>query len=65
MASKLKIDIISDVVCPWCTIGYKRLEKAISEMGVEDKIELEWQPFELNPHMPPEGENVQEHIANC
>jgi len=64
MASKLKIDIISDVVCPWCTIGYKRLEKAITEMGVEDQIELEWQPFELNPHMPIEGENVQEHIAN-
>ena len=64
MASKLKIDIISDVVCPWCTIGYKRLEKAITEMGVEDQIELEWQPFELNPHMPTEGENVQEHIAN-
>lgn len=64
MDSKLKIDIISDVVCPWCTIGYKRLEKAISEMGIEDKIALEWQPFELNPHMPPEGENVQEHIAN-
>lgn len=64
MAPKIKIDIVSDVVCPWCTIGYKRLEKAISEMGIEDKIELEWQPFELNPHMPPEGENVQEHIAH-
>ncbi len=64
MADTLKIDIISDVVCPWCTIGYKRLEKAISEMGLEDRIEMEWQPFELNPHMPAEGENVQEHIAN-
>ena len=64
MAEKIKIDIVSDVVCPWCTIGYKRLEKAISELGVEDKIEIEWQPFELNPNMPPEGENVQEHIAN-
>ncbi|MFT4831631.1 MAG: putative DsbA family dithiol-disulfide isomerase [Psychroserpens sp.] len=64
MAVKIKIDVISDVVCPWCTIGYKRLEKAISEMGIGDKIELEWQPFELNPHMPSEGENVKEHIAN-
>ena len=64
MTEKLKIDIISDVVCPWCTIGYKRLEKAISELGIEDKIEIEWQPFELNPQMPAEGENVQEHIAN-
>ncbi|MET6991178.1 DsbA family oxidoreductase [Sediminicola arcticus] len=64
MAGKIKIDIVSDVVCPWCTIGYKRLETAILEMGIADKIELEWQPFELNPQMPSEGENVEEHIAN-
>ncbi|AEH02621.1 DsbA family oxidoreductase [Lacinutrix sp. 5H-3-7-4] len=63
MADKLKIDIVSDVVCPWCTIGYKRLEKAIQELGIEDKIEIEWQPFELNPNMPAEGQNVIEHIA--
>ncbi|NNF19603.1 MAG: DsbA family oxidoreductase, partial [Flavobacteriaceae bacterium] len=64
MTDKIKIDVVSDVVCPWCIIGYKRLEKAISELGIEDKIELEWQPFELNPLMPEEGENVREHIAN-
>ncbi len=64
MSDKIKIDIVSDVVCPWCTIGYKRLEKAISEMGIQDKVEIEWHPFELNPNMPVEGENVQEHIAN-
>jgi len=63
MKNKLKIDIISDVVCPWCTIGYKRLEKAIQELGVEDKIDIQWQPFELNPNMPAEGQNVTEHIA--
>ncbi|MUH37467.1 DsbA family oxidoreductase [Zobellia amurskyensis] len=63
MAEKIKIDLVSDVVCPWCVIGYKRLERAISEMGIEDKIDLEWQPFELNPTMPAEGQNVQEHIA--
>ncbi|MCM4169983.1 DsbA family oxidoreductase [Arenibacter sp. TNZ] len=63
MINKLKIDIVSDVVCPWCTIGYKRLEKAISELGIKDKVEIEWQPFELNPQMPAEGQNVQEHIA--
>ncbi|GEQ85108.1 2-hydroxychromene-2-carboxylate isomerase [Patiriisocius marinistellae] len=63
MSDKLKIDIVSDVVCPWCTIGYKRLEKAIQELGVADKIEIEWQPFELNPNMPAEGQNVTEHIT--
>ena len=63
MTKKLKIDIVSDVVCPWCTIGYKRLEKAIKELGVEDQVEIEWQPFELNPNMPAEGQNVNEHIT--
>ena len=63
MANKLKIDIVSDVVCPWCIIGYKRLDKAIKELGLEDQIELEWQPFELNPNMPIEGQNLREHIA--
>ena len=63
MKEKLKIDIVSDVVCPWCTIGYKRLEKAIAELGIEDQIEIEWQPFQLNPNMPAEGQNVQEHLA--
>jgi predicted DsbA family dithiol-disulfide isomerase len=62
MKEKLKIDIVSDVVCPWCTIGYKRLEKAIEELGVADQLEIEWQPFELNPNMPAEGQNLQEHI---
>ena len=61
--TKLKIDIVSDVVCPWCTIGFKRLEKAISELGIEDQIDIEWQPFELNPNMPAEGQNVIEHIT--
>tara|TARA_R110002049_G_scaffold81404_2_gene206959 strand:+ start:5946 stop:6590 length:645 start_codon:yes stop_codon:yes gene_type:complete len=63
MKEKLKIDIVSDVVCPWCTVGYKRLEKAITELGLQDKVEIEWQPFELNPNMPAEGQNLKEHIA--
>ena len=63
MKEKIKIDIVSDVVCPWCTIGYKRLEKAITELGIEDQVEIEWQPFELNPNMPAEGQNVNEHIT--
>ncbi|NIJ45580.1 putative DsbA family dithiol-disulfide isomerase [Wenyingzhuangia heitensis] len=63
MKEKLKIDIVSDVVCPWCTIGYKRLEKAILELDIQDQIEIEWQPFELNPNMPVEGQNVIEHIT--
>tara|TARA_B100000929_G_scaffold282994_1_gene263603 strand:+ start:623 stop:1267 length:645 start_codon:yes stop_codon:yes gene_type:complete len=56
MSDKIKIDIVSDVVCPWCLIGYKRLEKAIYELGVNDRVEIEWQPFELNPGMSAQGE---------
>ncbi|MFC4097858.1 DsbA family oxidoreductase [Euzebyella saccharophila] len=63
MKDKLKIDIVSDVVCPWCTIGYKRLNKAIEEMGLSNEVEIEWHPFELNPNMPSEGQNTQEHLA--
>ena len=62
MADKIKIDIVSDVVCPWCTVGYKRLEKAISELGIQDRVDIEWQPFELNPNMPAEGQNLNEHM---
>lgn len=63
MKDKLKIDIVSDVVCPWCTIGYKRLEKAIVELGIQDEVTIEWHPFELNPNMPEEGQNIIEHIS--
>ncbi|SIQ32412.1 DsbA family oxidoreductase [Maribacter ulvicola] len=63
MSKNIKIDIVSDVVCPWCAIGYKRLEKAITELGIQDQVEIEWQPFELNPGMPPEGQNITEHIS--
>ena len=57
----LQIDIVSDVVCPWCIIGYKQLEKALSETDVA--ADIRWHPFELNPHMSEEGENLREHLA--
>ncbi|WP_299263180.1 DsbA family oxidoreductase [uncultured Psychrosphaera sp.] len=63
MVDKVKIDIVSDVVCPWCIIGYRNLEKAIEELGIQDQVEIEWQPFELNPDMPLEGENLSAHSA--
>ncbi|GLS90504.1 2-hydroxychromene-2-carboxylate isomerase [Psychromonas marina] len=63
MSNKIKLDIVSDVVCPWCVIGYKNLQKAIDELGVGDNIDLQWQPFELNPGMPVEGQDLREHVA--
>lgn len=60
--SKLKIDIISDVVCPWCVIGVKLLKEAVVKNNWHDRVEVEWYPFELNPDMPLEGENLQDHV---
>jgi len=50
----IKIDIISDAVCPWCFIGKKRLEKAINNFN-STKFDITWHPFQLNPEMPQEG----------
>ncbi len=58
---QLDIDIVSDVVCPWCIVGYKQLEKALEKLDMEAQIH--WQPFELNPTMPAAGQDLQEHIA--
>ncbi|CAM2937194.1 DsbA family oxidoreductase [Vibrio mytili] len=63
MNNTIKLDIISDVVCPWCIIGYNHLNAAIKQLGIEDRVEIEWQPFELNPDMPAEGENLRDHVA--
>lgn len=63
MRQTIKLDFISDVVCPWCIIGYKRLQQAIDESGIQNQIEIEWQPFELNPDMSAEGEDLAEHIS--
>ena len=57
----MRIDIVSDVVCPWCIIGYKQLERAQSETGVP--VVVYWHPFELNPDMPEEGEDLSDHIT--
>ncbi|WP_333677401.1 DsbA family oxidoreductase [Dyella sp.] len=60
----LKIDFVSDVVCPWCAIGLKSLEQALQRLDGEVVADLHFQPFELNPQMGPEGENVAEHLAH-
>lgn len=60
MAQKIQVDIISDVVCPWCLIGYRQLEKALELAGLEGDIR--WHPFELNPAMAAEGEDIAEHV---
>lgn len=59
----LRIDFVSDIVCPWCVIGLKSLEQALAALTAEVTPDWHFHAFELNPHMPPEGENAAEHIA--
>lgn len=61
MTQPIRVDIVSDVVCPLCVIGYFQLAKAAYETGIE--IEVHWHPFELNPQMSEAGENLREHLA--
>ena len=58
----MKIDFVSDVSCPWCVIGLKALEQALATMP-ELAVEIEFQPFELNPAMASEGQDITEHLA--
>ena len=59
----MKIDFVSDVVCPWCAIGLNALEQALQRLEGEVAAELHFQPFELNPQMPPEGEEIVAHLT--
>ncbi|WP_299595388.1 DsbA family oxidoreductase [uncultured Microbulbifer sp.] len=59
----LRIDIVSDVVCPWCVIGFKRLQQALARFPDHFDLNIVWHPFELNPQMPEAGENLREHIT--
>ncbi|MEP6906677.1 MAG: DsbA family oxidoreductase [Pseudoxanthomonas sp.] len=62
MPQPIKIDFVSDIACPWCAVGLRSLEEAMARVeGLE--VELHFQPFELNPQMPPEGEDAVEHLT--
>ncbi len=56
------IDVVSDVACPWCVIGYKNLQQALESLDGEIEADLAWHAFELRPDAPAEGENWREHI---
>jgi predicted DsbA family dithiol-disulfide isomerase len=63
MQKPLKIDFVSDVSCPWCIIGLGGLEEALRRVGSLVQADIHFQPFELNPGMAPEGQNIAEHLA--
>ena len=59
----MKIDFVSDVSCPWCAVGLSALEQALANIGDALPVDLHFQPFELNPQMAPEGEDIVEHLT--
>jgi predicted DsbA family dithiol-disulfide isomerase len=59
----LQVDIVSDVVCPWCIIGYKQLMKALTVFSGQFEVAIRWHPFELNPGISDEGQDLHEHLA--
>ncbi|MES2841185.1 MAG: DsbA family oxidoreductase [Pseudomonadota bacterium] len=63
MTTSLKIDFVSDVSCPWCAVGLGALEEALGKLQGEVSAELHFQPFELNPQMGAEGQDIGEHLT--
>ena len=63
MKQSIKIDIVSDVVCPWCYIGKRRLEKAIEALSDQYDFRINYHPFELHPDLSAEGQNQKEYLV--
>jgi predicted DsbA family dithiol-disulfide isomerase len=63
MSVRIKIDVVSDISCPWCAIGLNALEAALGKLAPEVQAELHFQPFELNPQMGAAGESIAEHLG--
>lgn len=60
---QIAVDIWSDVMCPWCAVGYTAFAKAVESLGSELEVEIRWMPFELNPDLPAEGKDQAKHLA--
>lgn len=63
MTKQLKIDFVSDVSCPWCAVGLASLDQALAKVDGDIAVNMHFQPFELNPKMVPEGQDITEHIT--
>ena len=60
----LTIDIVSDVMCPWCYIGKRRLEAALADVGSEMQVEVRWRPYQLDPTLPKEGKDRKQYMED-
>ncbi|PLC50917.1 disulfide bond formation protein DsbA [Pollutimonas subterranea] len=63
MTARIKIDFVSDVSCPWCAVGLASLERALARLDGELEAEIHFQPFELNPDMPANGQDTVERLS--
>ncbi len=61
--TSIKIDFVSDIACPWCAVGLASLEQAIARVQDQVSVDLHFQPFELNPDMGADGEDIVEHLC--
>ncbi|MCV9965182.1 DsbA family oxidoreductase [Pararhizobium sp. BT-229] len=59
----VNIDVVSDVVCPWCYLGKARLDQAIANVAGDIHVTVNWRPYQLNPDLPPEGVDHKQHLA--
>jgi len=62
MSTQIEIDIVSDVVCPWCAIGYGNLTQALEQLKTDIQADIQWHPFQLNPQLPKQGQDIGEHL---
>lgn len=60
----VQIDVVSDVMCPWCYVGKKRLEKALAMVDDDIEVQINWKPFQLDPTIPPEGRDRKKYLAD-
>jgi predicted DsbA family dithiol-disulfide isomerase len=60
---KLTIDIVSDVVCPWCAVGHGNLNQALQQLQADVQADIHWHPFQLNPYMGKDGQEINEHLT--
>ena len=60
--TRIRIDVVSDIVCPWCVIGFSTFDRVRQDFADRLDIDLHWQPFELNPQMGPGGQDLREHV---
>jgi predicted DsbA family dithiol-disulfide isomerase len=61
--TSVRIDFVSDVACPWCTVGLASLERALARIGDALDVDVHFQPFELNPTMPPDGADAVQYLS--